>query len=119
MTKSVAEKYLHGLPVSEWKRLKFEHDEQVQEETVANFVGWTYFKGWKYELPASDYLDLYEAQEGSCGICGEVGSLHIDHNHITGKVRGLLCQTCNWGLGQLKGDKGTDLLQNAIRYLEV
>jgi hypothetical protein len=35
---------------------------------------------------------------GECELCGKVGGLVVDHNHLTGKVRGLLCQSCNVAL---------------------
>lgn len=56
----------------------------------------------------------------ACAICG-VGldtskATHIDHDHATGKVRGALCRSCNWGLGHFK-DSVTSL-KKAIEYLE-
>lgn len=59
---------------------------------------------------------------GCCDICGSDGSdftkgLHIDHCHTTGKVRGILCHSCNTGLGAFKDN--TDLLQKAKDYLNV
>lgn len=54
-----------------------------------------------------------------CEICGCL-SLHkrhnIDHNHQTGKIRGLLCDDCNIGIGKFKDDIG--LIQKAINYLK-
>lgn len=54
-----------------------------------------------------------------CEICGITAPKHrrhaIDHCHITGKIRGLLCDTCNKGLGLFYDD--LDLLQKAINYL--
>ena len=62
--------------------------------------------------------------QGGCAICGArqgLGGrndrrLAVDHNHTTGKVRGLLCDSCNHGLGKFKDDKR--LLKIAIAYLE-
>lgn len=54
-----------------------------------------------------------------CQICGTIFGIqkaHVDHCHNTGKLRGLLCQTCNTGIGHLKDDIQT--LQKAIKYLE-
>ena len=55
------------------------------------------------ELGVSDdeYERLLEAQEGGCAICGnppKTRRLHVDHNHRTGRVRGLLCFRCNRAL---------------------
>jgi hypothetical protein len=38
---------------------------------------------------------LHELQLGRCGVCGGLGKLVVDHDHLTGMVRGLLCQSCN------------------------
>jgi len=54
-----------------------------------------------------------------CAICGNPGGkkrLCVDHDHVTGKIRGILCDNCNVGIGRLKDDIG--LLYRAIDYLE-
>jgi hypothetical protein len=54
---------------------------------------------------------------GACDLCGkQADNLHIDHDHSTGQVRGVLCSSCNTGLGKL-GDT-IEGLQRAITYLE-
>ena len=70
-----------------------------------------------YGISLEDYDQMYEAQEGVCGICGNINSsgkrLCVDHNHDTGEVRGLLCTKCNYNLGWL------EMLQDNIEfYLE-
>lgn len=51
-----------------------------------------------------------------CQICGATKRrLVLDHDHLTGKMRGRLCSNCNSGLGQFKDD--TDIMQLAIKYL--
>lgn len=69
----------------------------------------------KYGLTSAAYLALCHAQDGQCAICLQAKPLGIDHDHATGAVRGLLCLTCNSGLGMFK-DK-PELLQAAIHYL--
>ena len=50
------------------------------------------------------YLDMLKAQGHRCAICQLHinGNAHLDHNHTTGKIRGLLCPTCNMALGNLE-----------------
>lgn len=50
-----------------------------------------------------------------CGICGNRGT-HIDHDHVTGKFRDVLCNTCNAGLGMFHDN--LELLKKAVTYLE-
>lgn len=66
---------------------------------------------------SEDFLrDLFEVASGKCMICGLPDeSLHIDHCHTTGCVRGLLCAKCNHGIGLFKDSVIN--LQNAIQYL--
>jgi hypothetical protein len=65
--------------------------------------------------------DTLDSQGGACAICKFVPSakgrpLGVDHNHSTNKVRGLLCDRCNMGIGHLKDSIET--LKSAISYLE-
>ncbi len=72
----------------------------------------------KYKLSIKDYTELIYTQRNRCAICdkpAEGKTLHIDHNHETGKVRGLLCHNCNVLLGHAKEDK--NILMSAIQYL--
>lgn len=61
---------------------------------------------------------MFAAQRGLCGICEQrlVRKPHIDHDHATGLVRSLLCDTCNRGLGQFKDSPA--LLRVAADYIE-
>ncbi len=69
-----------------------------------------------------DYERLLAVQNGVCAICGNApgdrhfGILTVDHDHKTGKVRGLLYNECNVGLGRFKEDVA--LLGRAIEYLK-
>jgi len=77
-----------------------------------------------YGLSKKEYLTLLEEQNGCCALCGVHHSqlnkrLCVDHNHVTGVVRGLLCSSCNFALGLLKVDTvGVALLKNCIAYVK-
>jgi hypothetical protein len=74
------------------------------------------------KIRVSEYRQLLERQSGKCAICGNDSPgahyrvLLVDHNHLTNKIRGLLCNECNIGLGRFKDS--IDLLKRAIAYLE-
>jgi len=74
----------------------------------------------KFGITLDDYNKILSNQNGVCAICGEqckTGKmLAVDHCHSTNKVRGLLCQFCNTGLGQFR-DR-VDFLNKAIKYLK-
>lgn len=70
-----------------------------------------------YGIDEWDYAERYVEQQGSCGICGRHREiLFVDHDHNTGQIRGLLCHTCNMGLGLFKDSK--QLLESAYNYLK-
>jgi copper chaperone CopZ len=76
----------------------------------------------KYGISIAEYDFLLLKQEDQCGICKRHKSsftirLCIDHNHSTGKIRGLLCSNCNRGLGLFQ-DRA-DWLRNAANYLDI
>lgn len=68
-----------------------------------------------YGLTPEEYRRMWEEQEGLCAICGKEAT-QIDHDHETGRVRGLLCSRCNYGIGAL-GDNVRGL-RRALRYLK-
>lgn len=61
---------------------------------------------------------MLDTQKYKCAICFKKISwnCHVDHDHISGEVRGLLCLTCNTGIGMLKDD--IQILTSAINYLK-
>ena len=70
----------------------------------------------RYGLSRERYEELLEQTGGVCQIClGEGLSVHVDHDHSSGLVRGLLCPRCNLGLGHFNDSKTT--LARAITYL--
>jgi len=74
----------------------------------------------KYDITLAEYEALLEAQGGVCAICGEARpeerTLHVDHDHVTGKVRGLLCFRCNNAIGDLRDD--IELVYRMLDYLD-
>lgn len=73
----------------------------------------------KYGITLEDKEAMIASQGGKCLICTSdldcFTHSHVDHDHKTGKVRGILCRFCNLGLGAFK-DK-IDSLKSAINYL--
>jgi hypothetical protein len=74
----------------------------------------------KYGITLADYERMFEAQGGVCAICGEARpeerTLHVDHDHETGVIRGLLCFRCNQAIGSLQEDY--EIFQAAADYLD-
>lgn len=69
----------------------------------------------RYGLSLADYERCLDLQNGVCAICGrppDKRALDVDHDHVTGRVRGLLCPTCNSSLGIVE-----DYLDQALAYL--
>jgi hypothetical protein len=70
----------------------------------------------KYGLSLADVDAMLRMQHGICAICQTLPAVHVDHDHGTGNVRGLLCFRCNAALGQF-GDEAF-VLRRAARYLD-
>ena len=74
----------------------------------------------KYGIDSVSYYKLLEEQNGVCAICFSTcvlnEKLSVDHCHDTGKVRGLLCNNCNTGLGKFKDN--IKLLESSVLYLK-
>jgi len=73
-------------------------------------------------MTLDQYDAMLEAQDGSCAICGkhkksaDDRSMHVDHDHRTGKVRAILCYLCNVGLANFRETPA--LFLAAVDYLE-
>lgn len=73
-----------------------------------------------YGITLAEFDDLWIEQGGMCAICKQPDhndKLHVDHNHLTGKIRGLLCHHCNSGLGLFRDSP--NILNGAIEYLSI
>lgn len=104
--------------------------------TVCRTCGHEYAKQWyaankereknrklekAFGITIEEYRSLLKEQNGCCAICGQpeskqVKSMAVDHDHITGKVRSLLCSACNCAIGLLQDDP--ELARKAADYLD-
>lgn len=80
------------------------------------------YRDWRYRraygISLEQYNEMLEAQDGRCAVCAEPPSiqrLHVDHDHRTGRVRGLLCMPCNRAIGNLKDDP--ERVKRLLEYL--
>lgn len=73
----------------------------------------------KFGLGLTDYNNMLQSQNGVCAICFNPPTyrrLDVDHDHITGAIRGLLCSWCN---KQIVAQRNTiEILESAIKYLK-
>lgn len=79
-----------------------------------------YMRQYLYGVTPEQYAELLDQQGNRCAICrtdapGGKGGWHVDHDHATGRVRGLLCHSCNIMLGHANDDPAR--LQSALEYL--
>ena len=75
---------------------------------------------YHYNMSLGEYEDILRDQEGICAICGKnpddfERAFAVDHDHETGKVRGILCPDCNRGLGGFHDN--LELLEKAVEYI--
>lgn len=97
-----------------------QNKERLAEQRRAR--GSTYRKGEhfkaRYGITREDYDLMLEGQGGTCAICGsppKANRLHVDHDHATGRVRGLLCTKCNTSLHYIELPSWLD---SALAYLK-
>lgn len=109
------------------EKIRREHERQRKPNTknqrrtqlYKNQPDLRYFRTIKYlyGIDQDQYQIMSDNQKSACAICGIVKErLGIDHCHESGVIRGLLCSSCNMGLGAFKDN--LELLKNAISYLE-
>ena len=99
----------------------YDQKKLIQKEKYKNNHKYVSPKFKKYNITPEEFDALYDKQQGRCAICNKTKEetltpICIDHSNKTNKVRGLLCLTCNRGLGYFKDD--INLLLNAIEYLK-
>jgi recombination endonuclease VII len=69
----------------------------------------------RYGLTSADVDRMIGAQGGVCAVCRRRDPQHVDHDHRTGRVRGILCSLCNQGLGNFDDD--VEVMAAAIAYV--
>lgn len=95
-----------------------EYARRYAAENKERFLGYRLKR--HFGITVEDYRAMFEKQGGVCAICGapppNKRGFHVDHDHKTGKIRGLLCHHCNVGIGNLRDS--IDMLRKALAYLE-
>jgi hypothetical protein len=107
--KKAKEYYLRNLEMFKEKTKRYSTDpkriayrKKYREENKDKAKGYKLLK--TYNITLNDYNEMFKKQEGKCSICKKHQNelkkiLYVDHDHKTGKVRGLLCKNCNVALG--------------------
>jgi hypothetical protein len=86
------------------------------KETYTRLYGSTreYHLRRRYGITGADVEAMIEAQGGTCAVCPAAPE-HVDHDHATGRVRGVLCFNCNQALGNVRDDPA--VLRSLLDYL--
>lgn len=70
----------------------------------------------RYGITPEKLQEMKYSQNNKCKICEKQNELCVDHCHVNGKIRGLLCNNCNAALGMMK--ENIKIIKNAINYLK-
>lgn len=104
----------------QWVKDNREKFRENQKKFAAKQKTKDYRRDWalqkQYGVSLDEFKEMEKEQGGKCAICGIFCKLHLDHDHETGRIRGLLCPNCNKGLG-LFFDNAKNL-NNARKYLQ-
>jgi hypothetical protein len=92
------------------------HNNRTRRNRQKNGGASRYHLRARYGIEPHELAVLIESQHGLCAVCSKTEATQVDHDHRTGKVRGILCLNCNAGLGALKDDP--KLIWAAIDYLD-
>lgn len=103
-------------PISESQRsAKYKNRKKLRPSGLSNQK--VYAMKARYGITEDEFVSIKELQKGKCGICNielTKDSL-VDHDHESGRIRGILCRNCNFALGLFKDSE--NILNNAIKYL--
>jgi len=102
--------------------LRYNREKHIElRKRSGTYKKWMRHRYYKttYKISDDEKDDILKRQEGVCAICESIvdnpKNWHLDHCHVTGKIRGVLCHKCNQGLGLFKDD--IIILEKAIKYL--
>lgn len=105
-----------------WKEYKKKNKDRInalQRKRYTTDRRWEKQLRVRFGITPEQYWEMHDKQNGLCKICKKPQSvgikLDVDHNHKTNKVRGLLCRSCNTGIGLLRDS--FSLLWEAVKYL--
>jgi Recombination endonuclease VII len=119
LARSLAHYHAHKDAITEGLRHRYATDPEFRQKRLKKNPATARRTSLKslYGISLEDYARLLAEQGGVCAIClrQPAERLCVDHCHATGKVRGLLCRTCNTGLGCYRDDPS--LLTTAAAYL--
>lgn len=87
------------------------HAEEIRGKKLVK----NYWPSLTWQQAIAEWNRLFTLQDGLCAFGHASDTLHVDHCHTTGKVRGLLCYNCNSGIGRFKDN--VEVMQKAIEYL--
>lgn len=113
-------------------RERYANDAEFRERRKAYYREWSkshprsrdyrtinYKRNYKHGMTVEEYDRMSAEQGGVCAICNGLPTrttyLHVDHDHVTLRIRGLLCDSCNLALGKFKDDP--EILDRAAAYL--
>lgn len=98
------------------RRRRNAKDKELERRRFQEVYKWRIYER-RFGLTKTEFENLLKSQAGRCAICGDVPekALHLDHNHQTNKIRGLLCSKCNTALGLLNDNP--DTVEAAAVYL--
>jgi hypothetical protein len=93
--------------VKQWTKTYNENNRAKRKDTRLKYL---------YGISAAEYRRMWVKQKGLCAICEQYKKLVIDHCHESGRIRELLCKTCNAGIGFFR--ENTTALDRASAYLK-
>jgi len=100
------------------RRRKLLRKEQLQNRSKKRLILREAYLIDKYGLSLKDRQTMESKQNGCCAICQKATTvLYVDHCHVSGAVRGLLCNSCNSSIGLLNDDIA--IVRRAVTYLEI